>query len=61
MALINRKITGWAQPVVSLDDKPKLTAAALKAAFDSNSNELKPAVNGLIDDLIGTGGAGKSA
>ena len=59
MALINRKITGWAQPVSSLDDKPKLTAAALKAAFDSNSNELKPAVNGLIDDLTGTGGAGE--
>lgn len=59
VALINRKITGWAQPVSSLDDKPKLTAAALKAAFDSNSNELKPAVNGLIDDLTGTGGAGE--
>ena len=59
MALSDRKITGWAQPIVSLDDKPKLTAAALKAAFDSNSNELKPAVNGLIDDLTGTGGAGE--
>lgn len=59
MALNDRKITGWAQPIVSLDDKPKLTAAALKAAFDSNSNELKPAVNGLIDDLTGTGGAGE--
>lgn len=59
MALNDRKITGWAQPIVSLDDKPKLTAAALKAAFDSNSNELKPAVNGMIDDLTGTGGAGE--
>lgn len=59
MALTNRKITGWAQPIVSLDDKPKLTAAALKAAFDSNSNELKPAINGMIDDLTGTGGAGE--
>lgn len=59
MALTNRKITGWAQSIVSLDDKPKLTAAALKAAFDSNSNELKPAINGMIDDLTGQTGAGE--
>ncbi len=35
-----------------------MTAAALKAAFDSNTNEVKPALNGMIDDLTGTGGAG---
>lgn len=56
--LNDRKITDWTQPVSSLDDRPQMTAAALKAAFDSNSNQLKPALNGVIDDLTGTGGAG---
>lgn len=56
--LNDRKITDWAQPVSSLDDRPQMTAAALKAAFDSNTNQIKPAVNGMIDDLTGTGGAG---
>ena len=58
MALNDRKITDWTQPVSSLDDRPQMAAAALKAAFDSNSNQLKPALNGVIDDLTGTGGAG---
>lgn len=57
MALIDRKIKDWSQAVSSLDDKPKMTAAALKAAFDSNSNQLKPAINGIIDDLTGSQGA----
>ncbi len=57
MALIDRKINDWSQPVSSLDDKPQMTAAALKAAFDSNSNQLKPAINGIIDDLTGSQGA----
>ena len=56
--LNDRKITDWTQPVSSLDDRPQMTASALKAAFDSNTNQIKPAVNGMIDDLIGTGGAG---
>ena len=56
--LNDRKITDWTQPVSSLDDRPQMTASALKAAFDSNTNQLKPAVNGMIDDLTGTGGAG---
>lgn len=56
--LNDRKITDWTQPVSSLDDRPQMAAAALKAAFDSNSNQLKPALNGVIDDLTGTGGAG---
>lgn len=58
MALSERKITSWTLPVSSLDDKPKMTAAALKAAFDSNANQVKPAFNALIDDLTGAGGAG---
>lgn len=57
MALIDRKVNDWSQAVSSLDDKPKMTAAALKAAFDSNSNQLKPAINGIIDDLTGSQGA----
>lgn len=56
--LNDRKITDWTQPVSSLDDRPQMTAAALKAAFDSNTNQIKPAVNGIIDDLTGTTGAG---
>lgn len=57
MSLIDRKVNNWSQAVSSLDDKPKLTAAALKAAFDSNTNQLKPVINGIIDDLTGTDGA----
>ena len=57
MALTNRKITGWTQPVSDLDDKPTISAKQLKAAFDSNTNQLRPAINGMIDDLTGTGGA----
>ncbi len=57
-SIAGRKITGWTLPVSSLDDKPKMTAAALKAAFDSNANQMKPALNGLIDDLLSTDGAG---
>ena len=56
--LKDRKITSWTQPVSSLADEPQMSAAALKAAFDSNTNEVKPALNGMIDDLTGTGGAG---
>lgn len=56
--LQDRKITSWTQPVSSLADEPQMSAAALKAAFDSNTNEVKPALNGMIDDLTGTGGAG---
>ena len=57
MALKNRKLSEWTQAVSSLDDKPRMTAKELKAAFDSNSNELKPAINGIIDDLTGVNGA----
>lgn len=57
MALIDRKVSDWSQSVSSLDDKPQMTAADLKAAFDSNSNQLKPAINGIIDDLTGSQGA----
>lgn len=55
--LKDRKIIDWTQPVSSLADRPQMTAAALKAAFDSNTNQVKPALNGVIDDLTGTDGA----
>ena len=57
MALIDRKVNEWSQAVSSLDDKPKMSATDLKAAFDSNTNQLKPAINGIIDDLISKDGA----
>lgn len=58
MSLNDHKITSFAKPVSALADKPKMTAAELKAWFDSNStNEVKNAVNGIIDALTAAGGA----
>lgn len=58
MAIAENKITDFTQPVVSLPDSPSqagMTAAELKAAFDSNANELKDKHNALIDDLAAEG------
>lgn len=55
--LTDRKVNNWSQAVSSLEDKPKMNATALKAAFDSNTNQLKPAINGIIDDLTADNGA----
>lgn len=56
MALNNRKITTYANPVANLPDHPSqagFTAAQLKAFFDAKANEeIKAAINGIIDDLI---------
>lgn len=42
----------------ALADTPKMSAQKLKEWFDSNSTvELKTALNGVIDDLIGASGA----
>ena len=57
MSISSRKITTWTSPVADEIDRPERTAAALKAVFDSNSNQLKTALNALIDDLAGTGGS----
>lgn len=57
MSLEKRKLSTWIQPISSLDDRPKLTAIELKSAFDANTNQLKPAINGVIDDLIWNKGA----
>lgn len=51
MGLDDYKISNWKSPVTNLADRPKMTAANLKAAFDSNSNELKEAHNKLIEYL----------
>ncbi len=56
MALSSRKITTYANPVANLPDHPSqagFTAAQLKAVFDAKANEeIKAAINGIIDDLI---------
>ena len=56
MALIDKKITVYANPVTNLPDHPSQegwTAAALKAAFDANATgEIKTAINGIIDALL---------
>lgn len=55
VALEERKIAAFAKPVSSLPDQPSqagYTAAELKAAFDSNAEELRQAMNGLIDDIV---------
>lgn len=46
-----RKIGEWKNPIVNEADRPNRSAADMKAIFDSNTNELKDALNGLIDDL----------
>lgn len=53
----DNKIISWKTPIISLEDKPKLIAADLKACFDSNSNELKDSLNGVIDTLTSKTGA----
>lgn len=57
MAITDNKITTWTSPVTGEADNPVRTASAMKAVFDSNSNQLKTALNDLIDDLVGEGGS----
>lgn len=47
----DRKIGAWANPIVNEADRPNRSAADMKSIFDSNSNELKDAVNGVVDDI----------
>lgn len=54
MSIQDRKITSFTNPVSGMPDSPSeagMTAQAIKENFDSNSNELRKALNGLIDDL----------
>lgn len=55
MALIDNKITTWTNPIVNEADRPQRSAAEMKAIFDSNSNQLKTALNNLIDALAASG------
>lgn len=58
MAFSERKIAAWTNPVSAESDRPRRTAAEMKAIFDSNSNQLKAALNGLVDDLLSPSAAG---
>ena len=55
MALTDNKITTWTNPIVNEADRPQRSAADMKAIFDSNSNQLKTALNNLIDALTASG------
>ena len=57
MSLIDSKIGDWTNPVVKEADRPQRSADEMKAVFDSNSNQLKTALNAAIDRLTSTGGA----
>ena len=57
MSLIDSKIGDWTNPVVNEADRPQRSADEMKAVFDSNSNQLKTALNAAIDRLTSTGGA----
>jgi len=56
MTLKDNKIVAWSDPVVNQPDRPQIDADKLKAVFDSNSNELKDALNATIDALAEPGG-----
>lgn len=58
MAITDKKIGSWTNPVVNEADQPQRTAAEMKAIFDANSNQIKAAFNAVIDEIVGTGGAG---
>lgn len=53
MSLLGRKITSFLKKVTDLPDRPSPTysASEIKAQFDSSPEELRVALNGLIDDL----------
>lgn len=55
MAITDNKIITWTSPIVNEADRPQRSAADMKAVFDSNSNQLKTALNNLIDALAAGG------
>lgn len=59
MGFTERKVAAWVNPVSAEADRPARTAEAMKAVFDSNANQLKAALNGLIDDLGGAEASGR--
>lgn len=50
------KIQDWTNPIVNEADRPQRSASSMKEVFDSNSNQLRAALNNLIDALA-QGGA----
>ena len=54
--ITDNKITRWNNPIVNEADRPQRSASDMKAIFDSNSNQLRTALNNLIDALA-QGGA----
>lgn len=49
MAFTDLKIGEWTSPVVGEADRPSRTPADMKAVFDANSNQIRDALNALID------------
>lgn len=49
------KITEWNTPIVNEADRPQRSASEMKEIFDGNSNQLRAAVNNLIDALTTSG------
>lgn len=56
MSITDNKITRWNNPIVNEADRPQRSASNMKEIFDSNSNQLRDALNILIDALA-SGGA----
>lgn len=56
MPITSRKITAFAKKVADFPDRPggTITAAEIKAQFDSSPEELRVAHNGAMDDLTST-------
>ena len=62
MAISSRKIDAFTKLIASLADKPNLgSSTLLKQYFDSSPDELKTALNGLIDDLLAIGDGNSGA
>lgn len=49
------KIKDWTNPIVNEADRPQRSASSMKEVFDSNSNQLRAALNALIDALTQSG------
>lgn len=63
MSLLGRKITAFLKKVADLPDRPSpiYSAADIKAQFDSSPEELRIALNGIIDDLASTAAGASGA
>lgn len=60
MSIAKNKIEQYSTGVEQLPDQPRMTAAELKAIFDGRSNnEIKAAINGLVEALLDQTAAGE--